>query len=289
MKGLFHGVCTALVTPFKNGKVDYFALKNLIDYQKDNGVSAICVLGTTGEPCTMSQREKKEIIKFCAANKGDLTLIVGSGSNDTKKAIKQSEMALENGADGLLVVTPYYNRCTQKGLCEYYASIFKATKAKIIAYNVPSRTGVNILPETLKSMAEDGSICGFKQANPSIAETMEIFSKLRGKIDIFSGEDAQNYLFYALGGSGAISVTANAFPKIVVEVYDFFMAGKREESLKMQEKLAKINQLLFAEVNPIPIKYCLNFLGLCKNELRPPLTKMDSFAQLDKEIELLIK
>ena len=271
---VFNGVCVAEVTPFKDNKIDYNALEKLIEYQIKNGVSAISILGTTGEPCTLNLEEKQEILSFCVKKVAKrVKLLVGSGGNNTSEVLKFSEYAAQNGADALLVVTPYYNKCTQKGLIGYYNSIAQISKIPIIAYNVPTRTGVNILPKTLGQIIKNKYIVGFKQASNNIAETIEIFKKYGKKIDIYSGEDELNYLFYCLGGSGAISVTANAFPKEVCDVYNYFKKGDLKNSLKSQEKLYDLNKALFTEVNPIPIKQCLANLGFCNSDVRPPLTK----------------
>lgn len=286
MKEVFSGICTALVTPFREGKVDYSALEKLVDYQLSGGIKAISILGTTGEPCTLTSEEKREIIKFCHKKIGGRAkLIVGTGSNNTSLAVKESEFA-SGYADALLVVTPYYNKCTQHGLEEYYKSI-ASLGCPIIIYNVPSRTGVNISPSALEGLAKIDNVCGFKQASENISETLQILTDQRKNMAIYSGEDKQNYLFYALGGRGAISVTANAFPALVQRVYDNYQSKKIEQSLALQERLSKINSLLFCQVNPIPIKYCLSKLGLCKNELRSPLTPMASNAEIDSELDRL--
>ncbi len=289
MKSVFEGICTALVTPFKDNKVDYQALEKLIEFQISGGVSAISILGTTGEPCTITNEERKEIIVFCKhIINNRVKFIVGTGGNNTLKVLKDSEFASSQGADGLLVVTPYYNKCTQNGLVKYYQQIAQF-QTPIIAYNVPSRTGLNILPQTLNQIATNKYVYGFKQANVNMSENLQIFQENREKIAIYSGEDALNYVFYMLGGYGAISVTANAYPKTVAKIYNLAKAGKTEEALKLQEQLASINSLLFSEVNPIPIKECLCQMNLCKNELRLPLTKMENNKPLIKEMKRLKK
>lgn len=287
---LFEGVCVAIVTPFKDGKVDYSAMENLIEYQIKNNVKAISVLGTTGEPCTLTTEEKENIIVFCnkVINKR-VKYIVGSGANNTLEAVKLSKFASENGADGLLVVTPYYNKCTQQGLVEYYNTIAEASKLPIIVYNVPSRTGVNILPDTLVQIAENQYIYGFKQASSNMQENLEIFRKLKDKISIYSGEDDLNYVFYTLGGKGAVSVTANAYPRTVQLIYDEVQNNNFAYACQIQEKLAGINKAMFSEVNPIPVKRCLSLLGLIENEVRAPLTIMSNDTNLKLEMDKLKK
>ncbi len=284
MKKLFDGVCSALITPFKNGKVDYAALEKIIEYQIAGGAKAISVLGTTGEPCTLSEKEKKSIIKFCGkVINRRVCFIVGSGSNCTDDAIKLSSFAAEKGADGLLVVSPYYNKCTQQGAIEYYNQIGKVG-VPMIVYNVPSRTGFNILPITFAKLAENPYVYGIKQANPDINQLLELFKLAGRQVAIYSGEDALNFIFYALGGQGCISVTANAYPSTVSEIYRLASNKEFEKARMLQEKLFNINRLLFSEVNPIPIKECMHKLGFCRNEVRSPLTEMSDSRALIKEI-----
>lgn len=287
---LFEGICVAIVTPFKDGKVDYVAMENLIEYQIKNNVKAISVLGTTGEPCTLTMEEKKNLIVFCnrVINKR-VKYIVGSGANNTLEAIKLSKFASENGADGLLVVTPYYNKCTQQGLIEYYNAIANSSCLPIIVYNVPSRTGVNILPDTLVKIAKNPYIFGFKQASSNMQENLEIFRKLKDTISIYSGEDDLNYVFYTLGGKGAVSVTANVYPRTIQLIYDEVKNNNFVYACQIQEKIAGINKAMFSEVNPIPVKRSLSILGLIENEVRAPLTIMSNDTNLKIEMEKLKK
>ena len=276
MKKLFSGSCVALITPFKNGKVDFKALKNLINFQLENKTDAIVILGTTGEPATMSSIEKCKIIEF-AKNliKNRAILIVGTGSNSTEKTIEESKIAFEKGADGLLIVTPYYNKCTQNGLIKHYEKIASEVDLPIIVYNVPSRTGVNISPETMLKLANIPQIYGLKEASGNISQIVKLSKLLKDKIAIYSGDDSLNYIFMCLGASGVISVTANVFPKQVRDVVELTLNGNYEKARKLHEELLEVNNNLFLEVNPIPIKYACSFYKMCKNELRLPLTKMN--------------
>ncbi len=290
MKQIFEGVCSALVTPFKDGKVDFESLKNLIEFQIENGIKAISVLGTTGEPCALDENEKTQIIKFCSQQiAGRVKYIVGVGSNNFDKVIKQGKVAKQYGADALLIVTPYYNKCTQNGIVNFYDQISKALQFPMIVYNVPSRTGVNILPKTFEKLAKIPYVVGFKQASSNIDENMLLLQKCKHKVAIYSGEDSLNYVFYCLGAKGAISVVANAFPKQTNCVYENVAKHNYAKALDAQERLTKITKLLFCEVNPIPIKACLSMMGLCKNELRLPLTLMQNTKKLEKEVKKLTK
>ena len=202
MTGIFSGVITAMITPFKDGKVNTDTLGKLIDYQIEGGTDALVILGTTGEPSTMTEAEKEQTIRYSiekAAKK--IKIIVGVGSNDTSKAVAAAERAERLGADGVLAVTPYYNKCTQRGIFEYYSAICNATKLPVIAYNVPSRTGVNILPETAEKLASLSNLAGIKEASGNMAQVCETMRRVRGKVDIFSGEDGLNLPILAIGGA----------------------------------------------------------------------------------------
>lgn len=264
---IFKGSCVALVTPFKNNKVDFDALARLIDFQIDAKTDAILVLGTTGESSTLSDKEKMAIIKF-AKNKiaGRAKLVVGTGSNSTKTAITNSQIAQKLGADAVLVVSPYYNKCTQAGAILHYKAVANSINIPVILYNVPSRTGFNLLPESVEKLAEVENIVAIKEANGDINHILELFDKCRGKIDIYSGNDNLNHIFYTLGGAGTISVVANIFPKQI----------KQQLETKNNATLHKISQLCFVEPNPIPIKFLLCYAGFIENELRLPLTPLSN-------------
>jgi len=274
---LFFGTGTALITPFKNGKVDYNSLEIIIKKQIEAGVGAVVVLGTTGEAATISLTEREKIIelavKLC---KNKCKVIVGCGSNNTNSAIKLYKMAERLGADGALIVTPYYNKCTQNGVLEHYKAIAKAGNMPIIVYNVPSRTGVNIEPQTLLQLSEIKNIVGVKEASGNISQIMELFYLLKDKMAIYSGDDALNYIFLSLGGSGCISVLANIMPEKCEKLYQIHLQKGATEAASFWIKFLPIIKSMFIEVNPIPIKYAMSQIGLCKNELRLPLTRLSA-------------
>lgn len=280
---IFKGICTALVTPFtKSGEVDYVALKNLIDFQVKAKVNAILILGTTGESPSITDNEREKIIVFTKSLlPKSIKLIVGTGSNNFEKAKAQTLQAKYLGADGALIVTPYYNKCTQNGVYMFYKKLSDASKFPIIVYNVPSRTGFNIMPNTMAKLAKLKYICGLKEANGNIDHIQEMFHVLQN-FPIYSGNDNLNYLFFKLGAKGSISVASNAYPKLLAMHY-------KTKSLMLHKKLYEINKLLFVETNPIPIKYVLSKMGLVQNELRLPLTKLEEKNKLllDKEIKNL--
>lgn len=276
MTGIFSGVITALITPFKDNKINFDALKKLIDFQIEGGADALVILGTTGEASTVTDDEKKEIIAFSVERaKGKIKIIIGAGSNDTQKAVAATKRAQALGADGVLAVTPYYNKCTQKGLIEYYKAICSAASLPVIAYCVPSRTGVNILPETAEKLAEIKNLAGIKEASGNMAQVCETMRRVRGKCDIFSGEDALNLPILAIGGAGVISVVSNVAPKEVKQVYSCVKAGKLDEANKIQDKLLPLIDACFAEVNPIPVKEACSLLGFEAGTPRPPLTEIE--------------
>ena len=284
-KFVFKGSCVALITPFKNEKVDFESLGKLIDYQIENKTDAILILGTTGEPATMTVEEKHSVIEFAKTRiAGKSKLIIGTGGNNTAKVIEDSLYAKQNGADALLIVTPYYNKCTQNGLIKHYQMIADAVKMPIICYNVPGRTGVNISLETALKLSEIPELCGIKEASGNINQIVSMCKELKGKMAVYSGDDSLNYLFMTLGGYGAISVTANVLPKEVKSVVDNCIDNNYADALDMHEKLLEINKNLFIEVNPIPVKYACSLLNLCGEEIRMPLTEIE-----DKNKEIVKK
>lgn len=290
-KILYSGVGTALITPFKNEKVDYNSLELLIEKQLNANIDALIILGTTGEPATISPKERKEIINFCKkATNNKTKLIIGCGSNDTQKAIKLYNQAEEMGADGALIVTPYYNKCSQNGLVEHYKKISENGSLPIIVYNVPSRTGVNILPDTMKSLTSIKNICGLKEANGNINQILDDFAQCNLITAIYSGEDLLNSIFYTLGGIGCISVVSNIFPKLCKKIFELNKSHLYDNMFILQQRLLPFTKALFREVNPIGIKAGLNYLGLCKNELRLPLTPIlnENFETLKMEINKVV-
>ena len=276
MTGVFSGVITALITPFKDGQVNFDTLGKLIDYQIDGGADGLVILGTTGEPSTMTESEREQTIRFALKRAaGRIKIIVGVGSNDTSKAVKAAEVAEKLGADGVLAVTPYYNKCTQRGIFEYYKAICGATKLPLIAYNVPSRTGVNITPETAEKLAELENLAGIKEASGNMAQVCETMRRIRGKTDIFSGEDALNIPILAIGGAGVISVASNVVPKKVKDIYNLVKSGNLDGANNLQDGLLPLIDALFCEVNPIPVKAAMNMLGFDAGLPRPPLTELE--------------
>lgn len=275
MKELFRGSCVALITPFKNNKIDYEKLENILDIQIVSGTSAILVLGTTGESPTIKSDEREEIISFCREKiPSNIKMIVGTGCNSTDTAVNLSKQAEELGADGIIVVTPYYNKCTQEGLIKHYTEIAKSVHIPLILYNVPSRTCVNIEPETAKILAKVDNIVGIKEANSNREHIDKMFEKVGEKMAIYSGNDDLNYYFLERGGQGVISVTANIFPELVAEECNLYFNGDKENARYIQGRLCGVNRALFVETNPIPVKYGASYLNMCENELRLPLTPL---------------
>lgn len=278
---VFEGSGVALVTPFKDGEVDYDSMRNLIEYQISNGTDAIIVCGTTGEASTLSYDEQISCIKFCCdvVNKR-IPVIAGTGSNCTKSAIKLAKIAENIGVDGLLVVTPYYNKATQKGLIKHYAAIANSVNIPIIMYNVPSRTGLNIKPETAVAIVQQiDNIVGIKEASGDIVQVAKLAYLARKNnvdIDIYSGNDDQVYDLLELGGKGVISVNANIIPKETHDLVYNFLNGNKQESKNLQHNANKYSKVLFSEVNPIPVKRAVYELGLISSpELRLPLTDLE--------------
>ena len=293
MVNFFNGVATAMITPFKDGTVNLEELGTLIEFQIERGTDALVILGTTGEPSTMTEDEKTAVITYSVEKAaGRVKIIVGTGSNDTQKAIAASKRAQELGADGVLAVTPYYNKCTQNGLYQYYKDICDAVTIPVIAYSVPSRTGVNILPETAERLAEIPNMAGIKDACGNMAQTCEIMRRIRGKCDLYSGEDCLNLPILAIGGAGVISVVSNIVPEQVKEVYTLVKKGDFGGANELQDSLLPLINACFIEVNPIPVKAACNMLGFIVGAPRPPLTKLEEehekvlFNELKKAVKI---
>lgn len=277
MKGFFQGTATAIITPFDENGVNYEVFKQLIEYQIENGTDAIVFLGTTGEPSTMSFEEEHILMDFAVKTVGGrCKVIFGCGSNCTADAVMTAKAGEKFGADGLLAVTPYYNKCTQNGLVEYYRTICEAVKIPVIAYNVPGRTGVEIQPATMAKIAEIPNIAGIKDAGGNMSKTMETFRLVREKCDVYSGEDALNLPILACGGAGVISVLTNIVPKDVKKMYTLLKEGKTAEAVALNDKLLPLANACFIEVNPIPVKEAVNLLGFDAGVPRAPLTKMEA-------------
>ena len=271
---IFRGTATALITPFtKDDKVDVKALCEIVERQIASGVDALVALGTTGEPATLSEEEKKQVVEVCIKQtRGRVPVIVGAGSNSTRHAIETCRMAQNLGADGLLVVTPYYNKCTQEGLVEHYGAIADSTSLPIICYNVSSRTGVNMLPETFARIATRKNVVGIKEASGNMEQIEKCLVLCPDKV--ISGDDALTLPIMAMGGLGVISVASNVCPKYVSDMTHYALDGEWEKARKMQLALLPLISALFCEVNPIPIKKAMEIKGYCTSKLRLPLTSL---------------
>ena len=276
MKGFFKGSATALITPFNETGVNYEVLGELIEYQIEGGTDAIVFLGTTGEPSTMTFDEEHILMDYAVKKvNGRAKVIFGCGSNCTADAVMTAQYAEKFGADGLLAVTPYYNKCTQNGLVAYYKAICEAVSIPVIAYNVPGRTGVEIQPATMAKIADIPNIAGMKDAGGNMSKTMETLRLVREKCDVYSGEDALNFPILAVGGVGVISVVSNIAPKAVKQLCTLIAESKLDEAAKLNDKLLPLANACFVEVNPIPVKEAVNLLGFNAGTPRAPLTAME--------------
>ncbi|MDE5965723.1 MAG: 4-hydroxy-tetrahydrodipicolinate synthase [Lachnospiraceae bacterium] len=276
---IFTGSGVALVTPFKkDGAVDFDKLRELVDYHCTHGTDAIIICGTTGEASTLTHEEHLECIRVCVEQTaGRLPVVAGTGSNCTETAIYLSQEAEKHGADALLVVTPYYNKATQKGLIAHYTAIANAVKLPIIMYNVPSRTGCNILPQTAVTLAKNvENIVAIKEASGNISQVAKLMSLADGCIDLYSGNDDQVVPLLSLGGLGVISVTANVAPQETHDMVQKFMDGDIKGAAKLQLSMVTLSDAMFCEVNPIPVKKAVELCGLCDGTLRMPLTEMEA-------------
>ena len=286
-KTVFVGAATAIVTPLTESGIDYDRFAELIEWQIAEGIDAIVAVGTTGEGSTLTDAEHKEAISFCVKQvAGRVPVIAGTGSNDAAYAIELTEYACRAGADAMLLVTPYYNKATQKGLVEFFTKIADASDKPCILYNVPSRTGCNLLPETVAKLAEHPMITGIKEASGNISQIAELAHLVGDKMDIYSGNDDQIVPIMSLGGKGVISVLSNIMPKATSEMCKLYLDGKVKESMKLQLDLIPLVNALFSEVNPIPVKAALSAMGYCENYLRLPLTPMDK-AKEEKLLSLM--
>lgn len=287
---IFQGAGVAIVTPFHaNGEVNYEQFAKNIDWQIENGSDAIIVCGTTGEASTLSHEEHLDVIRYCVEHtNGRVPVIAGTGSNSTETAVYLSVEAEKAGADGLLLVTPYYNKATQKGLYEHFARTAKAVKIPVILYNVPSRTGCNIQPETIvKLVKEVDNIVGVKEASGDISQIAKLAHLADGCVDIYSGNDDQITPILALGGIGVISVLSNIAPKQTHDIVEAYLSGNVKESTRLQLEAFPLIKALFSEVNPIPVKKAMNLMGLGAGPLRLPLTEMEeaNAAKLEAEMK----
>ena len=272
---IFKGCGTALVTPFTDdGEVDFETLRKLIDFQILEGVDSLIVCGTTGESSTLSTEEKKEIIKFSVQiARRRVPIIAGTGSNNTKASIELSKYAQSVGVDGLLLVSPYYNKTTQAGLIKHYCSIAESVDIPVILYNVPSRTGINIEPSTCLELSKIKNIVAIKEASSNISQIAQIANLCKDKLHIYSGNDDQIIPILSLGGIGVISVLSNLYPKYVHDMVHNYLDGNLSKALNMQLDSLDLIHALFCEVNPIPVKYAMAHVGLKCGKTRLPLVE----------------
>jgi 4-hydroxy-tetrahydrodipicolinate synthase len=273
---MFQGVFVAIVTPFKDGKVDAGSLHKHASWLALNGVNGILACGTTGEAATLHPEEYAEVVKAISdAVSGKCKVIAGAGANCTEKAIELAKLVTEAGASATLQVTPYYNKPPQKGLIEHFKAVASEVKTAHILYNVPGRTSVNMLPETVAELATIKNIVGIKEASGDLEQVKKIRELTPPEFVIMSGCDDQNLEIYKLGGNGAISVTANIAPADVSNVWKCYNEGKKDQAEDLQKNLARLNDIMFVETNPIPVKTSLSLMGYCLEEFRLPLTTID--------------
>jgi len=269
---MFEGIYVAIPTPFKGGKVDKGALKEHINFLIEGGVDGIVPCGTTGESATLSYGEHEEVIALTIEEaKGKVKVIAGTGSNSTKEAIELTEFAYKAGADGALLITPYYNKPNQEGLYLHFKAVAQAIPIPIVLYNVPSRTGVNMLPETVARLSEIENIVAIKEATASTNVATEIINLTKGKIEVLSGDDLTFFPLLTVGAKGVISVTANVVPEKMVKMYKAFKEGKWEEASEIHRELYDLSKVLFIDTNPIPVKTALSMMGRMEKEFRLPL------------------
>lgn len=276
MSTIFTGSCVALVTPFKDNKIDFDRFRELIDWHIENGTDAILVAGTTGETSTLTDQEHLDLLRVAGEHiAGRVPYIAGTGSNDTAYSIMLSKYAEEQGTDAVLVINPYYNKSTQKGIYVHIKAIADAIKVPIIVYNVPSRTGANISVSTMQKLAEIPNVQAVKEASGDISQITEIARTCGGKLDVYSGNDDQTLPILSVGGKGIISVSANIIPKDMHDLVAAFMSGDVDKAREMQFSTNLINLAMFYETNPIPVKTAMRLLGTDTGEMRLPLVEME--------------
>lgn len=295
---MFTGSMVALVTPFKNYQIDIKSLRDLVEWHIAEGTDVISPCGTTGESATLDYKEHDRVIQIVVEQARKRVLVLaGTGSNSTAEAIEMTRHAKEMGADGSLQVTPYYNKPTQEGLYQHFKAIAEAVDIPIILYNVPGRTSVNMLPETTARCSKIKNIVGIKEASGNLDQVKQVIDLCGGLTNpdfvVLSGEDAQNFEIFELGGRGSISVTANIVPSELAKIWDLFKAGKKEEAKKNHQRILPLHESMFFETNPIPVKTALGWMGKCSNELRLPLCAMgehnaDKLKKVLKEFQLKI-
>jgi len=288
-KIMFNGVYTAIVTPFSNDRIDYDSYHILLERQIKAGVSGVVPCGTTGESPTLSYEEHSELIrKTVEICKGKIQVIAGTGSNSTKEAIELTEYACKDGVDGILSVNPYYNKPTQEGLFLHFQAIAKASSKPIMLYNIPGRTAINMLPETIQRLSGIPNIVSVKEATGDLGQMSKTISLVPGAFTVLSGDDNLTLPLMSVGGRGVVSVVSNLFPESVRNLVDAFRNGDILKAKEIHYSLLKVFSLAFVETNPIPVKAALHWMGLCKNELRLPLTEL-SFGKGQDELKAAIK
>ena len=287
---IFKGMASAIVTPMTETGIDYDALGRFVEFQIENGINAIVVMGTTGENATIEHDEQTRVIKFVVDKVTKrVPVIAGTGTNNTEHVLTNTRNACDAGADAVLVVTPYYNKATQNGLYQHFTAVADVSTVPVILYNVPGRTGCNLQPKTVARLADHPNIVAIKEAAGNMAQAVELFALCGDKIDIYSGEDALTVPMMAMGGSGAISVLSNVVPKGAVEMSDAALRGDFETAAKLQCKFLPLINALFSEVNPIPAKAAVSAMGFGADILRLPLTPMEdgTRAKLYEEMRKL--
>ena len=290
MKGLFKGSATALITPFDKGKIDYNSMERIREHQISGGTHALVVCGTTGEVSTLSVAERKKLMLYCVEKcAGRIPVILGTGGNNTEACVKMSRYASDIGADGILSVAPYYNKGTKNGIIEHYKRISDACFLPVIAYNVPSRTGVNLTPQDYKRLFDKGCISAVKESNSKPDSWLMTRSICGDALTLYSGNDSDTLPIISLGGRGVISVASNIVPKRISDMCKYALSGNFENAARICLECASLFETLFSEVNPVPIKYAMAKAGLCRNELRLPLTVCENKTaeRLDEILTLL--
>ncbi len=275
-KTVFEGMATALVTPMTPDGVDYDALGRFIDFQLESGIHALVAVGTTGESATLEPPEQQKVIRYTVERvAGRVPVIAGTGTNNTAHVLDNTRRACDAGADAVLVVTPYYNKATQSGLIAHFTAVADASELPVILYNVPGRTGCNLLPATVAALAEHPNIAAVKEASGNMAQVVELMSLCGGKIDVYSGEDALTVPMMAMGAKGTISVLSNVTPALAVSMANAALAGDYPTAAALQCKLLPLINALFSQVNPVPVKAAVSAMGFCQEYLRLPLTPME--------------
>ncbi len=276
-KPIFKGTATALITPFKDGQVDYAALKNILEFQINGGIDALVVCGTTGEPATLDDDEHRKVVEFTIETVNHrVPVIAGTGSNNTQYAVELSRFAEKAGADGLLLVTPYYNKCSQKGIVSHFNTVADSVNIPCIVYNVPGRTGFCISVDSYKQMAKHENIVATKEASGNLLLMMEVLEACAGDMDMYSGDDQQIVPLMSMGAIGAISVFSNVMPAEAHRITQLCLDGDFKTAASLQLKYLRLMNGLFMQVNPIPVKTAVSKMGFCSNEFRMPLCPMDA-------------